>query len=109
MAICYLAAAPKSNASYKAYQAAKADVLAQGPLPVPMHLRNAPTGMMKNLGYGKGYRYPHDFPGHHVPETYLPDELQGRTYYEPSDQGLERQLGDRVRALREAVAKARGG
>lgn len=109
MAICYLAAAPKSNASYKAYQAAKADVLAQGPLPVPMHIRNAPTGMMKNLGYGKGYRYPHDFPGHHVPETYLPEELAGRTYYEPSDQGLERQIGERVRALRAAVEKARGG
>ena len=109
MAICYLAAAPKSNASYKAYQAAKADVLARGPLPVPMRLRNAPTGLMKNQGYGRGYRYPHDFPGHHVPETYLPDELAGRTYFEPSDQGLERQIGERVRALRAAVARAQGG
>src|SRR5690606_24160216 len=88
MAICYLAAAPKSNSALVAYQAAKADVLQKGPLPVPMHLRNAPTAMMKRLGYGAGYRYPHDAPGHHVPVDYLPDELRGRHYYQPSDQGL---------------------
>ncbi len=103
MAICYLASAPKSNASYKAYGAAKADVNAHGPLPVPMHIRNAPTGLMKGLGYGKGYRYPHDYPGHHVAEQYLPEKLLGRTYYEPSDQGLERQIGERLRQLREKI------
>jgi len=107
MAIAYLAAAPKSNSALTAWQAAKADVLAHGPLPIPMHIRNAPTGMMKKLGYGKGYRYPHDFPGHHVPESYLPEALEGRTYYHPSDQGWERQIGERVRALRAAVAAAK--
>ena len=106
MAIAYLAAAPKSNSALTSWQAAKADVLAHGPLPVPMHIRNAPTGLMKNQGYGKGYRYPHDYPGHHVPEVYLPEALQGRTYYTPSDQGWERQIGERVRALRAAVAAA---
>jgi len=108
MAICYLAAAPKSNAALTAYQRAKADVLDRGPLEIPMALRNAPTGLMKDLGYGEGYRYPHDEPGHHVAQDYLPKELVGETYYEPSDQGWERQIGDRVRQLRERVARARG-
>lgn len=72
-----------------------------------MHLRNAPTAMMKRLGYGAGYRYPHDAPGHHVPVDYLPDELRGRHYYQPSDQGLEARIGERVRHLREQVAAAR--
>lgn len=107
MAICYLAAAPKSNSALSAYQAAKADALAKGPLPVPMELRNAPTGLMRQLGYGKGYRYPHDAPGHHVAVDYLPEELRGRRYYQPSEQGLERQIGERLRSLREQVAAAR--
>ncbi|WP_050727415.1 replication-associated recombination protein A [Vulgatibacter incomptus] len=108
MGICYLAAAPKSNSALQAYQAAKADVMGRGPLEIPMALRNAPTGLMKDLGYGKGYRYPHDEPGHHVAQDYLPAELAGRLYYDPSDQGWERQIGDRMGQLREKVAKARG-
>ncbi|HEY0867946.1 MAG TPA: hypothetical protein VGE01_11225, partial [Fimbriimonas sp.] len=109
MAICYLAAAPKSNAALTAYQAAKADVLSRGPLEIPLALRNAPTGLMKELGYGAGYRYPHDEPGHHVAQDYLPRPLEGRVYYEPSDQGWERQLSERLRQLRERVAAARTG
>ena len=79
----YLASAPKSNASYMAYKKAKADIETTGYQPVPKHLRNAPTKLMKEEGYGKGYQYPHDFEGHHVKEEYLPEKLRGRKYYEP--------------------------
>ncbi|HWV39423.1 MAG TPA: replication-associated recombination protein A [Vulgatibacter sp.] len=109
MAICYLAAAPKSNSALLAYQAAKADVMAKGPLEIPLELRNAPTRLMKDLGYGGGYRYPHDEPGHHVAQDYLPKALVGRVYYQPSDQGWERQIGERIRGLRARVAAARKG
>jgi len=107
MAICYLAAAPKSNSALTAYQAAKADVLAKGPLEIPLELRNAPTRLMKDLGYGEGYRYPHDEPGHHVAQDYLPKPLVGREYYAPSDQGWEKAIGERLRQLRARVAAAR--
>ncbi len=107
MAICYLAAAPKSNSALTAYQAAKADVLEGGALEIPMAIRNAPTKLMKELGYGEGYRYPHDEPGHHAAFDYLPKPLVGTTYYQPSDQGWERQIGERLRHLRERVAAAR--
>ncbi len=101
-AACYLAAAPKSNASLLAYVRARKDVRELGALPVPAKLRNAPTGLMKELGYGQDYRYPHDFEGHYVPETYLPDELCGRRYYTPSESGAEREIGARLEALRSA-------
>jgi putative ATPase len=106
MAICYLAAAPKSNSALTAYQAAKA-AAERGPLPVPMKLRNAPTAMMKRQGYGAGYVYPHDCPEHHSPEDYLPEPLVGSVFYEPSDQGIEKAIGERMRALRARVAAAR--
>jgi putative ATPase len=96
----YLATAPKSNASYAALNAITAEVRASGTLPVPLHLRNAPTGLMRSLGYGRDYRYPHDAPGHHVAEEYLPDELRGRSWYEPTDAGDERAIGERLRAWR---------
>ena len=96
----YLASAPKSNASYRAWTAAKADVTEHGALPVPMKLRNAPTKAMKAWGYGEGYRYPHDEGGHAEGETYLPDELAGKRYYEPSDQGLEARIRERLERLR---------
>ncbi len=80
-AATYLATAPKSNASYMAYKKAKADVEKEGYLPVPAHLRNAPTKLMKELGYGKGYKYAHDYEGHVVNQQHLPDKLKDRKYY----------------------------
>jgi putative ATPase len=104
MAQCctYLASAPKSNASYRAFTGAKEDIAAHGALPVPMKLRNAPTKAMKAWGYGEGYRYPHEEGGHAKGETYLPDKLQGRRYYEPTDQGLESRIRERLARLRGA-------
>jgi putative ATPase len=92
----YLASAPKSNASYKAMLAAAADVKEHGPLPVPLHLRNAPTSMMKGLGYGRGYKYAHDFEEHHVEQQHLPDRLKDRRYYEPSVEGEEGAIKERL-------------
>lgn len=99
-AVLYLACAPKSNAAGSAYAAAKADVDAHGALPVPPHLRNATTGLQRALGHGKGYQYPHDFPGHHVDERYRPPELEQHRYFEPSDQGYEREMAARLAKLR---------
>jgi putative ATPase len=96
----YLASAPKSNASYLGWQAAQQDVREHGALPVPRKLRNAVTKLMKASGYGEGYRYPHDEGGHAAGETYLPDELVGRSYYKPKDTGLETAIGERLRKLR---------
>jgi len=95
-AVTYLATAPKSNASYAAMLAAAADVKQHGPLPVPLHLRNAPTPLMKQLGYGRDYKYAHDYEGHVVAQQHLPDALKARRYYEPSEMGDERQIKDRV-------------
>jgi putative ATPase len=98
--VTYLACAPKSNAALTSYSRARKDVTEHGPLPVPLKLRNAPTRMMKEMGYGKSYRYPHNFEGHYVAESYLPEQLEGRRYYEPSDSGLEAEIGERLRAWR---------
>jgi len=95
-AATYLATAPKSNASWVALGRATEDVRSSGTLPVPMHLRNAPTGLMKSLGYAAGYRDPHDAPGHFVAEEYLPAALRGRRYYEPSREGAEARIADRM-------------
>ncbi len=99
-AATFLATCPKSNAAYRAMLAAAEDVKAKGALPVPLHLRNAPTPLMKGLGYGAGYRYPHDYEAATVEQQYLPDELAGREYYEPTDRGREREIGERLRAWR---------
>lgn len=99
-AAVYLACAPKSNAVITAYGQARTDVQTHGALAVPQKLRNAPTGLMKKLGYGDGYKYPHEFAGNYVAEDYLPDELVGRTYYSPSGQGYEKELGERLSQLR---------
>ncbi len=96
----YLACAPKSNASYRAWAAAQADVKEHGALPVPRKLRNAATALMRDAGYGKGYRYPHDEGGHAEGETYLPEALEGKRYYEPSENGLEAAIGERLERLR---------
>ncbi|MFP6663048.1 MAG: replication-associated recombination protein A [Deltaproteobacteria bacterium] len=101
--VTYLACAPKSNASYLALGALTEEIERSGTLPVPMHLRNAPTRLMKEQGHGDGYRYPHDHSGHHTKQAYLPDELQGRTYYEPSDQGDEKETRKRLKAWRAAT------
>ena len=94
----YLASSPKSNASYKAINKAQQVVKQTGDLSVPIHLRNAPTKLMKELGYGKDYQYAHDYEGNFAFQDYLPDELQGETFYEPSD-------NPRENALREYLKK----
>jgi putative ATPase len=97
-ATTYLATAPKSNASYKAMLAAGKDVEDRGALPVPLHLRNAPTYLMGKLGYGKGYRYAHDFPDHVIDQDHLPSDLKGQRYYMPSDSGFEKTIQERIKA-----------
>jgi putative ATPase len=100
-AVVYLAVAPKSNAVYVAYGEAKADVEQFGTLDVPLRFRNAPTKLMKGLGYGEGYKYAHDAPGAYVKgERYLPDELPERRYYRPVQRGLEIKIGEALARLR---------
>jgi putative ATPase len=99
-AAVYLATAPKSNAIYTAYSAVQQDIHIMSALPVPLSLRNAPTALMQGLGYGQGYKYPHQYPGGHVEETYLPDNLRHRIYYEPVDEGYERIIGERLQHWR---------
>jgi putative ATPase len=98
-AVTYLAMAPKSNAAYRAWGLAREAVQRHGPLPVPLKLRNAPTSLMKSLGYGSGYQYPHDFEGNVVAEQYLPDALRGTRFYRPSRNGEEAVHADRMEAL----------
>ncbi len=95
-AVVYLATAPKSNTSYQGMLAAAADVAQHGALPVPLHLRNAPTALMKELGYGRGYEYAHHQEGHVVHHPHLPEALQGRRYYVPSSSGAERSAAERL-------------
>jgi putative ATPase len=95
-AAVYLATAPKSNALYAAYQGVQRDIKELENMPVPLHIRNAPTSLMEELGYGKGYKYPHDYPEHFVEEEYLPENLRGRTYYHPADEGFEKEIKKRL-------------
>jgi putative ATPase len=95
-AAVYLATAPKSNALYTAFQEVQKDVRELKNMPVPLHIRNAPTSLMKDLGYGKGYQYPHDYPEHFVVEEYLPENLKGRIYYHPTEQGFEGEIKKRL-------------
>ncbi|ATA80779.1 replication-associated recombination protein A [Capnocytophaga sputigena] len=95
----YLASSPKSNASYKAINKAQQVVKQTGDLSVPIHLRNAPTKLMKELGYGKDYQYAHDYEHNFAFQDYLPDELQGETFYEPSDNPRENALRDYLKKL----------
>ncbi|MBM4264586.1 MAG: replication-associated recombination protein A [Deltaproteobacteria bacterium] len=104
-AVTYLATAPKSNASYKAMLAAGEDVQQRGALAVPLHLRNAPTGLMKKLGYGKDYKYAHNYDEHVVEQQHLPQELSGRKYYSPSESGYEKQIKDRLTYWQEKKKK----
>jgi putative ATPase len=96
-AITYCASSPKSNASYAGWKAALVDARNAGALEIPMHLRNAPTELMKSMGHGEGYRYPHDAPGHFIKESNRPAELQDHVYYRPSDQGYEQRIAERMR------------
>ncbi len=96
-ATVYLATSPKSNAAYMALERALDDVRGTPQEPVPLHLRNAVTGLMRGMGYGSGYKYSHDYEGHFEPQEYLPPNLSGRRYYEPSDQGSESAIAERLR------------
>jgi putative ATPase len=96
-AVTYLATAPKSNASYKAMLAATEDVEQHGALPVPLHLRNAPTPLMQKLGYGKSYKYAHNYPDHIVDQEHLPKELKDKKYYMPSDSGYENHIKEQLK------------
>jgi len=99
-AVVYLATAPKSNSLYRAYSGVQKDVETTRNDPVPLHLRNPVTRLMKQIGYGKGYKYAHDYPDHYVEQQNLPDKLQGRRYYTPSDQGFEKEIRNRLRFWR---------
>ena len=99
-AVCYLALAPKSNAVYAAWNQVQRDIQDKPAEPVPLHLRNAPTGLMANMGYGKGYQYAHDAPEAQVSQEHLPEALRGRVYYRPVDRGLEKDLAARLAAWR---------
>ncbi len=106
--VVYLAVAPKSNAAYKAYKAVRAWVKQDVTRPVPMHLRNAPTKLMKNLGHGEGYRYAHDEPdGVAKGECYFPDGMKPQAFYQPVPRGLEIKIGDRVAQLRGMLGDGR--
>jgi putative ATPase len=110
--VTYLATAPKSNASYRALSEAQRAAREHGSAPVPLSLRNAPTGLMRRLGYGRDYDYPHDDPDAVVPAEYLPEELSGTVFYKPSDRGYEKTIRDRLnrwRELRRSKARERGG
>jgi putative ATPase len=108
-ACIFLALAPKSNAVYMAFGAAMEDAKAGGTLEVPLHLRNAPTRLMRELGYGKGYRYAHDEPGALAPgQTHFPDAMAPRQYYDPVPRGLELKLRETLERIRQAaLARAR--
>jgi putative ATPase len=105
-AAVYLSLAPKSNALYTAYGDVKDDVQKTEADPVPMHLRNAVTGLMKNVGYGKGYQYAHDYEEKVTNMSCLPDNLAGRTYYQPTDQGFEARIRQRLEDIRKIKSRA---
>lgn len=97
--VTYLATAPKSNASYKGINLAQAEVRKSGALPVPKHIRNAPTKLMKEQGYGKGYKYAHEYAGGVADQTHLPETLAGTTFYRPTERGYEKLIGERMAYL----------
>jgi len=107
-AAVYLATAPKSNSIYTAYGNVKDDIEKTGALPVPLHIRNAPTRLMKDLGYGKGYQYAHDYKDAFVPQGYLPDTIKDKIYYTPSERAYEKVIKERLdkwRALKKRAGK----
>jgi len=96
-AVVYLAVAPKSNSLYEAYSRVQQDIQHGRNEPVPLHLRNPVTPLMRGMGYGKGYKYAHDYSGHFVEQQNLPDSLQGKRYYKPGDQGYEKDIAERLK------------
>ncbi|MBW1887484.1 MAG: replication-associated recombination protein A [Deltaproteobacteria bacterium] len=100
-AAVYLASAPKSNALYLAERAVKAEIEDSGPQSVPLHIRNAPTKLMKKLGYSRGYLYPHNYPGGWVKQAYLPDKIKNRIFYRPTERGLEKEIRRRMAELKD--------
>jgi putative ATPase len=107
-AAIYLATAPKSNSVYRAYQKARADVVSRPNPPVPLHIRNAPTRLMSELGFGEGYQYPHDYPEGIAEQDYMPEELKGTVYYEPTERGYEAKIKARLDKWRKILARRRG-
>jgi putative ATPase len=107
--VSYLASAPKSNASYRAMLAAREDARELGALPVPLHLRNAPTPLMRGLGYGAEYRYPHDYEGAVTDQAYRPEQLEGKAYYHPTERGYEARIREYIANVRKVRAAAKRG
>jgi putative ATPase len=101
-AVVYLATAPKSNSLYVAEKSVLKEIQETGPQPVPLHLRNAPTRLMEELGYAKGYKYPHDYPQARVKQEYLPSKIRGKTFYHPHDGGFEREIIRRMGEKKQA-------
>jgi putative ATPase len=101
----YLASSPKSNASYLGIDKAIAEVKNNELYPVPLHLRNAPTKLMKDIGYGKKYKYAHEFPNHFVEENYLPEELKGKQFYFPTENGQEKKIKEWLKFLWKKLKK----
>ena len=95
-AAVYLASAPKSNALYLAEKSVKQEIERSGPLPVPLHIRNAPTALVKRLGYGRGYLYPHNYPGARVEQEYMPKNIKNRVFYQPTSRGFEQEIRKRM-------------
>lgn len=106
-AAVYLATAPKSNAVYTSYSQVQETIRATGALPVPLHIRNAPTSLMKSIGYGKGYKYAHNYTDAVVEQEHLPDKLRGRKFYNPSNRGYEKVIKQRLDKWREYLARRR--
>ena len=104
-AAVYLATAPKSNSIYAAYGKVNQVIKESGSLPVPLHIRNAPTGLMKELDYGKGYKYAHNYKNAYAPQDYLPDEIKGQEFYSPTDRGYEKTIKQRLEKWRELKNK----
>ncbi|HOI75173.1 MAG TPA: replication-associated recombination protein A [Syntrophales bacterium] len=107
-AALYLATAPKSNAAYIAFGRVQGEIRRTGSLPVPLHIRNAPTRLMKELGYGDGYRYAHDYEDAMVFQEHLPEELRGKRFYDPTDRGYEKMIGERLAWWRKRMQDSKG-
>jgi len=105
-AAVYLATAPKSNSLYAAYGQVQQTVRKTGTLPVPLHIRNAPTKLMKTLGYGRDYKYAHNYEDAYAPQQHLPEKLQGRIFYSPTERGYEKNIKQRLDQWRRMMEKA---
>jgi putative ATPase len=106
-AAVYLATAPKSNSLYVGYGKVKEIINTTGYLPVPLHIRNAPTKLMKELDYGKDYKYAHDYVNAYVPQEYLPEKIKGQIFYQPKEAGFEKTIKERINAWRQKKNNAR--